>query len=54
MIDKIFPSAVEERLPGSLALHLEAFKNGASIVRVHDVYEHKQALEVQKSILNFQ
>ncbi len=53
MIDAIFPSSVQERLPGTLALHLEAFRNGASIVRVHDVYAHKQALEVQKALLHF-
>ena len=50
MIDKIFPSSVEQRLSGTLALHLEAFRNGASMLRVHDVYAHKQALEVQKAI----
>ena len=53
MIDAIFSSSVQERLPGTLALHLEAFRNGASIVRVHDVYAHKQALEVQKALLHF-
>ena len=51
MIDKIFPSTVEERLGGTLALHLEAFRNGASILRVHDVYEHAQALRVQEAFL---
>ena len=51
MIDKIFPSAVEERLGGTLALHLEAFRNGASVLRVHDVYEHAQALRVQEAFL---
>ena len=51
MIDKIFPSEVEERLGGTLALHLEAFRNGASILRVHDVYEHAQALRVQEAFL---
>ncbi len=50
MIDKIFPSSVEQRLSGTLALHLQAFRNGASMLRVHDVYAHKQALEVQKAI----
>ena len=50
MIDKIFPSSTEDRLAGSLALHLEAFRNGASIVRVHDVYEHAQALKVQEAL----
>jgi len=53
MIDKIFPSAVEDRLAGTLALHLEAVRNGASILRVHDVYEHKQAIEIQKRISIF-
>lgn len=48
MIDKIYPSGVDERLSGTLALHLEAIRNGASILRVHDVKEHAQALKVQK------
>ena len=51
MIDKLSPSKVEERVAGTLALHLEAFRNGASILRVHDVYEHAQALRVQEAFL---
>ncbi|MDX9813427.1 MAG: dihydropteroate synthase [Sulfurimonas sp.] len=50
MINKITPSAPQDRLAGSIVLHMEAIKNGASIIRVHDVYEHKQALEVLKSL----
>lgn len=50
MIDKISPSHVSDRLSGTLALHLEAVKNGASMVRVHDVYEHVQALKVKKAL----
>ncbi len=50
MIDKIDPSAVSKRLGGTLALHLAAAKNGAAIVRVHDVQEHAQALKVQKAL----
>lgn len=46
MIDQMSPSNVEERLGGTLALHLEAVRNGAEIVRVHDVYEHVQAMKV--------
>ena len=46
MIDKIYPSKVEDRLAGTLAIHLEAIRNGASILRVHDVYEHSQAVTV--------
>ncbi len=51
MIDKLSPSKVEERVAGTLALHLEAFRNGVSILRVHDVYEHVQALRVQEAFL---
>jgi dihydropteroate synthase len=46
MIDKIISSTADERLPGTLAIHLKAVENGASIVRCHDVAEHKQALAV--------
>jgi dihydropteroate synthase len=51
MIDAIFPSDTQQRLAGTLALHLEAFQNGASIVRVHDVYEHAQALRIKERLL---
>jgi len=50
MIDKIIPTPVEDRLAGTLAIHLESIKNGASIIRCHDVAEHKQAIEVFKAI----
>jgi len=50
MIDKITPCAVKDRLPGTLAIHLESIKNGASIVRCHDVKEHYQAIKVQEAI----
>jgi len=46
MIDKIIPTPTEERLSGTLAIHLKAVENGASIVRCHDVKEHVQALAV--------
>ncbi|WP_457560862.1 dihydropteroate synthase [Caminibacter sp.] len=42
-----------ERLTGTLAIHLEAVRNGASIVRCHDVAEHFQALKVFEEIRNF-
>lgn len=51
MIDKIIASTTEERLPGTLAIHLKAVENGASIVRCHDVAEHQQALTVLKAML---
>ena len=50
MIDMISKSEVQERLSGTLVVHLKAVEEGASIVRVHDVKEHIQALKVQKSI----
>lgn len=50
MIDKISPSSADDRLAGSLALHLEAVNNGASILRVHDVKEHVQAIKVKKAL----
>jgi len=50
MIDMITPSKPEDRLAGTLALHLEAVRNGASMLRVHDVKEHFQALKVQKAL----
>ena len=50
MIDKISPSVTEQRLGGTLALHLKAVDNGASILRVHDVYEHIQAVHVRDAL----
>ena len=50
MINEIYPSKIEERLSGTLTLHLESLRNGASILRVHDVAEHKQAIKVQKAL----
>lgn len=50
MIDSISPSSPQDRLAGTLALHIEAVKNGASIIRVHDVFAHKQALDVLQAL----
>ena len=52
MIDKIVCSDIEERLPGTLAIHLNSIKKGASIVRCHDVKEHNQAIKVFEAIEN--
>ena len=43
-------AAVEERLPGSLAGALQALRQGAQILRVHDVAETKQAVAVWQAI----
>lgn len=50
MIDKIIPTPISERLAGSLALHLKAYEHGATILRVHDVKEHLQALSVLRAL----
>jgi dihydropteroate synthase len=49
-INSIVPSEPVERLGGSLAAHLVAVENGATIVRVHDVAPTVQALAVAAAI----
>jgi dihydropteroate synthase len=49
-IQTVVPSEPTERLGGSLAAHLLAVENGASIVRVHDVAPTVQALAVAAAI----
>ena len=50
MINDIVTSEVKDRLPGTLTIHLEAIRNGASIVRTHDVKEHFQAIRVYEAL----
>ena len=50
MINALSPCAPEDRLAGTLALHLKAFDNGASIIRCHDVKEHVQAFKVHHAL----
>ena len=52
MINMITTSAIEDRLSGTLAIHLESIRNGASIIRCHDVKEHHQAIKVFEAINN--
>jgi dihydropteroate synthase len=52
LINAVTPADVSQRLPGTLALHLAAYENGASILRVHDVKEHVQALRVKTALDN--
>ena len=52
LINKIVPSLIEDRLSGTLAIHLDSINKGASIVRCHDVKEHYQAIKTQEAILN--
>lgn len=50
LINALSPSAVSERLPGTLAVHLKALEEGATVLRVHDVKEHVQAIAVWKAL----
>lgn len=52
MINMITPTEVSDRLPGTLAIHLESLRYGASIIRCHDVREHFQAIKVFEAIQN--
>lgn len=50
LIDKISPSPTQDRLGGSIAIHLKALEEGASILRVHDVKEHVQAVKLWQTL----
>jgi dihydropteroate synthase len=49
-INAVAPSSPDQRLGGSIASHLAAVANGATIVRAHDVAETVQALRVAAAI----
>ena len=50
MIDKVIPTPTQERLAGTIVIHTRAVENGASIVRCHDVKEHRQALAILEAL----
>lgn len=50
-INAIHESPVTERLGGTLAAHLFAVRQGAALLRVHDVSIHVQALAVEDAIV---
>ncbi len=50
MIEHIIDSKCDDRLSGTLAIHLKAIEEGATILRVHDVKEHMQAIAVWKAL----
>ena len=52
-IGAVTGAAVEERLPGTLAAHLWGVLAGASVVRVHDVAAHRQALDILDAVRGF-
>jgi len=49
-INTVTPSAPDQRIGGSISAHLLAVKNGAAIVRAHDVAETVQAFRVAAAI----
>jgi len=50
-VGEIIGEPSENRIVGSIAAHIIAYQNGASIIRTHDVKETKDALKVTESIL---
>jgi len=50
IIDAISPSKSDDRLAGTIAIHLKAIEEGASIIRVHDVKEHLQAIKLWQAL----
>lgn len=50
MINAVSPSLSEERLGGTLAIHLKGIEEGVSMVRVHDVKEHVQAIALWQAL----
>ena len=49
-INAVTPSSPDERIGGSIASHLLAVRDGAAIIRAHDVQETVQALRVAAAI----
>jgi dihydropteroate synthase len=49
-IDTVSPAPPLERVGGSLAAHLIAVRNGANIIRTHDVAETIQAIKIDNAL----
>jgi dihydropteroate synthase len=49
-IDTVSPAPPLERIGGSLAAHLIAVRNGANIIRTHDVAETIQAIAIDNAL----
>lgn len=50
MIGRILRNAVEDRLVGTLALNQLAVMEGAAVIRVHDVAQHRQMLDMLSAL----
>ncbi|WP_104749589.1 dihydropteroate synthase [Helicobacter cynogastricus] len=49
-IGEICNQEVQDRLSGTLALHLIALQRGASVLRVHDIAPHQDLLKIYKAL----
>lgn len=52
LIEKILGTSVDKRLPASLALAVMAVQNGATILRVHDVAETRDAVRMTEAVIS--
>jgi len=51
LIEMVIPNTpIQDRLSGTLAIHLDGIQKGASIIRCHDVKEHFGAIKMQEAI----
>lgn len=51
-IGKLYGADVGDRLTGSLAAGLDSVRRGAHMLRVHDVAQHRQAIQMWEAIEN--
>ncbi|TSA86919.1 dihydropteroate synthase [Helicobacter mehlei] len=49
-IGEVCGREVEDRLAGTLALHLVALQHGASILRVHDIAPHQDMIKIHQAL----
>ena len=49
-IGKISDIETQYRLHGTISSNIIALNNGANIIRVHDVLEHKRAIEIYNAV----
>lgn len=52
MINKVLKIRPEEALNGTTALHMAALLNGTKLLRVHDVKEAKQTIQLWQALVN--
>lgn len=50
LVNAYFQSEIKDRLAGTLYFHLKAYENGAKVLRVHDLYEHKQLFAMHEAL----